>query len=82
MKDRKTYAIDLSESELYSIKECLSDLRKRIVSDYQSSFGAQNIEPMSNPLFIAACKLQMKLAQVENPNRAVTLQDFLNYGKK
>ena len=80
MPKNKTYTVEFSTDELYSIRECLKELRKRIDSDYNSSHFTQQVEPVHNPLFVSACKLHFKLDKVENPKTKVTLQNYLNYG--
>lgn len=81
MPEQETYTIDFTVDELYSLRECLTHLRKRIDEDYQESHMSQQaFEPMQNPVFVAACELQFKLAKVENPDTKVTVMDFLNYG--
>ncbi|MEL6769853.1 MAG: hypothetical protein AAFP18_02175 [Bacteroidota bacterium] len=80
MDHDKTYTVELTIEEIYSLRECLKFVRKRIDEDYQDDGLDRRQEPIQNPVFVAASKLAFKLAKVENPDTKVTLQDFLNYG--
>ena len=75
MDHDKTFSVELTVEEFYSLRECLGHLRKRIDEDYQQTELARRREPIQDPIFVAASKL----AKVENPDLNVTLQDFLNY---
>ena len=80
MAEDKTYTVELTTHELYSLRECLTNLRKFIDAEYQQGPLDRRQEPIQDPIFVAACKLQYKLVKVENPESTVTLQDYLNYG--
>lgn len=80
MKDPKTYAVDLTETERLTLIECLTFVRKRRDQDYQDGGMSDLKEPIHDPLFVAACELQFKLVKISNPSTTVTLQDYLNYG--
>jgi len=80
MTDDKTYDVNLTVTELYTLYECLAFVRKRIDETYQESELSRRREPIQDPLFVEASKLAYKLAKVESPDSKVTLQDFLNHG--
>ena len=80
MSEDKTYNVDLTTHELHSLLECLTNLRKFIDAEHQQGALARRKEPIQDPVFVAACKLQYKLVKVKNPDTEVTLQDYLNYG--
>lgn len=75
------YNVELSTEELYSLNEALANLTKFMVADYNGmNPGQLHMEPMTDPLFVAVCKIRLKLAKTENPDSRITLADFLNYG--
>ena len=77
MPETNNYVVELSESEIHSLLECLAELRKKYVYDAQR--GGQ--KPLDNPVFVAACELQHKIARILIPNSNVSLEEYLNYGK-
>ena len=59
--------------------ECLTELRKELVDNYEHSSNGK--PPLEQPIFVAACELQNKLAHAVNPETTVSAEDFLAYGK-
>ena len=76
------YNLELDTAEINSLAEALGELRKYIDLKYQKQGPFKYNEALQDPLFIAACKLQFKVAKTLNPSARVTLQDFLNYGNE
>lgn len=74
MPENKTYVVELSEYEINSLLECLQNLRKHYVN---GGYG----KPLENPVFVAACQLQHKIAHVLYPDSNVSLDEYLDYGK-
>ena len=80
MAEEETYSVELTVEELYSLRECLKELRKRIDQEHQDNQLDRRKEQIQDPVLVAASRMAYKLAKVENPDSDVTLQDFLNYG--
>lgn len=74
MPDQETYTVEFTNHELNSLNELLGNLRKI----YAEREGAIN-----NPLFVEACKLHFKIAQVLMPSIVgkVTLDDYFDLGR-
>ena len=78
MSEEQKYTVEFSIGELASLQECLAELRRRIDIDYQQAHFTQQVEPIHDPIFVAACKLHFKLDKVERPDTTVTLQDSVD----
>jgi len=76
--DEKKYPLQLIIDELYLLRQFLTTPRKQIDLDYQSFHFIQKTEPLESPLIVSACKRQ-KIAEVENPDSTVDLQDYLDH---
>jgi hypothetical protein len=74
MSKTKSYVLELSEHEIHSLLECLNNLRKIYAN---GSYG----KPRENPVFVAACELQHKIAHVINPDFDIPLEKYLDLGK-
>ena len=75
------YNLELTESEYYELDEALKELSKFITREYEAMRPGQlHLEPMQDPLFIALCKLRLKLAKTGNPDSTIQLKDFLDLG--
>jgi hypothetical protein len=79
MQNQNKYTVEFSSDEIHKLIECLANLRKDIVDDYNSSRGGR--PPLEQPVFVAACELHHKLAHVVNPESSVSLDEYLDYGK-
>jgi hypothetical protein len=78
--EKKLYDVQFTEHEMSSLSECLAVLRKKIETEFQYTSDKLN-EPVNDPIFIAACKLQYKIDTTTNPNLGLTLEDYLVYGR-
>lgn len=75
------YNLELTDAELSSLEEQLSELSKFICREYESMHpGQMHLEPVQDPLFISLCKNRLKIAKARNPNSTIQLKDFLDLG--
>jgi hypothetical protein len=77
MPENENYTVELSKDEIQSLLECLANLRKYYAESYQSQIGKKASD---NAVFIAASKLQHKLAHIVSPDVSIPLKDYLDYG--
>ncbi len=54
-------------------------LRRNYVYDYQRI--SNGTPPLQDPVFVAACELQHKIASIAHPNVKMTVEQYLDYGK-